>query len=463
MIDNTEIIALLTCLSGILVPVYLMFMHDWHLLSDRNIIKYYSHHQESNAYFNGEMSATQSTLFKLKTLANLPDFTHRYVVLLMLVSVYGSVFYILAALGFDGFFSDGMGVNSAHWTVIDYIIPVTALATLAMVLFGYIMQADNCLFLRQEIQFNLTQSNQALGGEYAEEMQVNRTFRAISVGQIMPGIYMPMAVLLWSLHGAWLFSVWDIVLRAIDDSLSPHVFVLATMRLALAALTAVALFSILQGFFGIYKREPTGGSHHIISICEGKEKWANYMVAAAIFVGFTPMQSIETLAQQLDSQFGISTSFSHDSSHTPLYKLRGISSLHIERLSSLGILDVHQLAYIGEQADVLARRSGIQVEQIKQWANQAQLIIATGNDKNLQAELHRMGINNCSFLARILHQQYIQKTQGNGETYIWHNMTKDEQTLRFLTTSSFIYQDIYTEKQQAKKTDILRDYCTQIN
>ncbi|MDX8377560.1 MAG: DUF4332 domain-containing protein [Mariprofundales bacterium] len=461
MIEHPEVIALISCLFGILLPIYLMFMHDWHLLSDATLIKHYGSRKNSDAYFAGELDTSKATLFKLRALSDLPDFSHRYLLLLMLVSVYGGVFYVLAALGFSGVLSEGMGTNSVLWTMNDYLIPVTSLATLSMVLFGYMMQADNCLFLRQEIQANLNNKH-AINGEYAEEMQVNRTFRAISVGQIMPGIYMPMAVLQWALHGAWLFSVWDIVLRSIDDSLTPHVFFSATMRLALAEIMAVALFAIMQGMFNIYERDANEGNNHIINIRTGKAKWANYLVAAAIFAGFMPMQSMEVLTRQLAKELGY---VSNESSKMPLYELKGMSSLHTERLNGLGILDVHQLAYIDTGIEVLARRSGIAEQQIRQWSNQAQLMLATGNDEKLQNELHLMGINTCSFLARVLHQQYIQTVQNNKTVAVWNNMTTDAQTLRFLATSALIYQDIYTQINQQKsanQTDIMKYYCTQI-
>jgi len=346
----------------------------------------------------------------------LPACFNRYSSLIVLTCVYGGMFYVLLLLYTTGYLDDGRQTNLPNWH--DFLVPTACLSTISILLFGYIMQADNAFYLNSLMQ----EEHKACG----KMDLIYRTFRSISIGQIAPGILYPMSVSLWALHGAWLYNIYNIVIRASNHDLIPRVFFYGTVRTLMALFVSMLIYCVFQAFFKPY--ELTEDKHQP-GLKIANRKNAYILIALAFFSGLFPVQAAMSTWQQIKSSELLGELFS-PSPTLSITHLQGMNAWMADRLFEEGIVDIHQLAMIGDRCYALHQRikNLISQQQLEDWIDQAKLMLFI-NDAHLLASLRSAGIRGKmqmnSLIASEHHDQLAQLIQNM-------NNKKDEQTKRFI-------------------------------
>ncbi len=315
---------------------------------------------------------------KMKVTA-LPACFNRYASLIVLTCVYGGMFYVLLLLYDNGYLDNGQQIGLYEWE--DFFVPTACISTISILLFGYILQADNAFYLRSLM------AKQHQSGDNMD--LIYRTFRSISIGQIAPGIFYPLSVSLWALHGAWLYNIYNIVIRASNQDLIPRVFFYGSVRMMMALFVSVLIYCVFQAFLKPYKPLEHAKEH---GLQVNNSKYAFLLIAVAFFSGLFPMQAAMATWQQLKS----SDFFGEVFSPTPILSLehlQGMNAWMADRLFEEGIVDVHQLATIGERRDLLHSRieNLISSRQFDDWIDQARLMLFV-TDADVLKALRRIGI-----------------------------------------------------------------------
>jgi len=308
--------------------------------------------------------------YKMK-IVDLPAFFNRYCTLIVLTSVYGGMFYVLLILYSQGYLGGGQSLNIFDDS--DFFVPTACISTLSIFLFGYILQADNAFYLS-----SLMANKRAT---LSKKDLVFRTFRSASIGQIAPGILYPLSVSLWALHGAWLYNIYNIVMRASNNDLMPRVFFFGAVRMLMALFVSVLIYCVYQAFFKPYKVSKAGDALELES-----SKAAYILVALAFFSGLFPTQAAEMTWQKIKSSEFLGEVFTPVSVLSMDY-LQGMNAFMRDRLFEEGIVDVHQLAMVGDRRDLLFSRieNLISDQQLDDWIDQAKLMLFVHDADVLQA------------------------------------------------------------------------------
>jgi len=361
-------------LGAVSVPVGMMLANDYRIAR---------HHQTS--------------------ILKLPACFNRYASLIVLTCVYGGIFYVLLLLYANGYLDDGQQGCSVNRHA--FFVPTACISTLSILLFGYILQADNTFYLNSLMQ----EEHQACG----KMDLIYRTFRSISIGQIAPGILYPLSISLWALHGAWLYNIYNIVIRASNHDLIPRVFFYGAVRMLMALFVSVLIYCVFQAFFKAYAPTEDGKSP---GLTIENRKNAYILIALAFFSGLFPVQAAMSTWQQIKSSELLGELFSP----TPTLSighLQGMNAWMADRLFEEGIVDVHQLAMIGgERRKALLRRieNLIPEQQLDDWIDQAGLMLYVNNADLLQS-LRSVGIRGKhqldSLIAPAHHDQLTQLMQ----------------------------------------------------
>lgn len=340
-------------------------------------------------------------------LSELPAAFNRYCSLLVLPAIYGGIFYLLLILYTNGYLDNSQTISLYDWD--DYFVPTACISTLSILLFGYILQADNAFYLKSL----LSKDHAPTGGRDL----ILRTFRSISVGQIAPGILYPLSVSLWALHGAWLYNIYNIVMRASNQDLMPKVFFSGGVRMLLALFVSILVYSLFQSMTRTraYKESEEGGERVLVV---KSRKFAYLLVIVAFFSGVVPMQAAESVWQSVRSTVAGAAPATLSMEH-----LQGMNAFMRDRLFEEGIIDIHQLATIGLRRDLLHSRieNLISEQQLDDWIDQSQLMLFV-NERKLLNTLRSMGIRGKMQLDRLVRtensanfQELFQNEKGTNE------------------------------------------------
>ena len=340
-------------------------------------------------------------------LSELPAAFNRYCSLLVLPAIYGGIFYLLLILYTNGYLDNRQTISLYDWD--DYFVPTACISTLSILLFGYILQADNAFYLKSL----LSKDHAPTGGRDL----ILRTFRSISVGQIAPGILYPLSVSLWALHGAWLYNIYNIVMRASNQDLMPKVFFSGGVRMLLALFVSILVYSLFQSMTRTraYKESEEGGERVLVV---KSRKFAYLLVIVAFFSGVVPMQAAESVWQSVRSTVAGAAPATLSMEH-----LQGMNAFMRDRLFEEGIIDIHQLATIGLRRDLLHSRieNLISEQQLDDWIDQSQLMLFV-NERKLLNTLRGMGIRGKMQLDRLVRtensanfQELFQNEKGTNE------------------------------------------------
>jgi len=322
-------------------------------------------------------------------LTELPALFNRYCTLIVLAGVYGGTFYVLVILYVNGYLDSGQSLNL--YDMHDFFVPTACISTVSILLFGYIMQADNAFYLNA-----LMAGKKAAGGK---RDLICRTFRSISMGQIAPGIVYPLSVSLWALHGAWLYNIYTIVMRSSNQDLMPRVLFIGAVRMILALFIGVLIYCLFQAFFKPYATSGVGDDKALVI---QNEKAAYFLVACAFFSGLFPLQAAQAAWQKAKSSELIGEIFS-PAPTLSMEHLQGMNAFMRDRLFEEGVVDVHQLATLGKRRDLLYSRiqNLISEEQLDDWTDQASLMLFIHDSDLLQA-LRSAGIRKQSQLDDVM-------------------------------------------------------------
>jgi len=304
---------------------------------------------------------------------------NRYSTLIVLTAIYDGTFYLLLYLYTSGYLDNGQSLNlyDRH----DFFVPTACISTLSMLLFGYILQADNCFYLNA-----LMKESDPLSGK---RDLIYRTFRSLSIGQIAPGILYPLSVSLWALQGAWLYNIYSIVMRAGNQDLMPRVFFSGAIRMIMALFVSILIYCVFQALFKPYAVTNDDNDRALV-VDNGKAVY--FLVALAFFSGVFPMQAAQATWQTIKSSEFVGEVFT-PSSTLSMEHVQGMNALMRDRLFEEGIVDIHQLATIGKRRDLLYSRieNLVSKEQLNDWIDQAGLMLFVA-DGNLLQSLRSAGI-----------------------------------------------------------------------
>jgi len=331
-------------------------------------------------------------------LTELPSLFNRYCSLIVLAGVYGGTFYLLVILYVNGYLDNGQSVNL--YDMHDFFVPTACISTVSILLFGYIMQADNAFYLNA-----LMTGKKRAGGK---RDLICRTFRSISMGQIAPGIVYPLSVSLWVLHGAWLYNIYTIVMRASNQDLMPRVLFIGAVRMILALFIGVLIYCLFQAFFKPYAVSGEGDNKTLVI---QNEKAAYILVACAFFAGLFPMQAAEAAWQKVKSSELMGQMFSAVPTLS-MEHLQGMNAFMRDRLFEEGVVDIHQIAMLGKRHDLLYSRiqNLISEEQLDDWVDQARLMLFIHDSDLLQA-LRGAGIRGKVQLDVLIKSENIEQLQ----------------------------------------------------
>ncbi|WP_167631637.1 hypothetical protein [Mariprofundus ferrooxydans] len=367
------------------VPVAMMLAHDYRVAGEHGL-----------------------SIFRL------PACFNRYCTLIALTSTYGGIFYVLLFLFTNGYLDNGQSLNlyDKH----DFFMPTVCISTITMLLFGYILQADNAFYLSSLMHESAPAS--------VKRDLILRTFRAISIGKIAPGILFPLSIPLWALHGAWLYNIYNIVMRASNQDLMPRVFFFGAVRMIMALFVSVLVYCVVQAFLKPYR---TGDDGETLVVQNSKA--AYILVAIAFFAGLFPMQAAQATWQRVKSSGFMGELFSPSTTLSIEY-LQGMNAFMRDRLFEEGIVDVHQLATIGNRRDLLYSRieNLISKEQLSDWIDQAQLMLFI-SDRDLLQALRSAGIRGKQQLDELLRPENSERLQ---QLEVSLTGEKDAKVKRFL-------------------------------
>ncbi|OIO71036.1 MAG: hypothetical protein AUJ57_07560 [Zetaproteobacteria bacterium CG1_02_53_45] len=352
-----EILVFLAALS---VPLTMMFVHDFRIARQAGVGVF-----ELPAWFN------------------------RYCTLLVLTTVYGGIYYVLLMLYMHGYLDNNQSVNLYGRD--DFFVPTACISTLSILLFGYILQADNAFYLAS-LRSGADQT-------VARRDLIFRTFRSVSIGQIAPGIFYPLSVSLWALHGAWLYNIYNIVMRASNQDLMPRVFFSGAVRMIAVLFASVLIYAVYQAMFKPYRESDGANSEALVVENRGA---ASMLVALALLTGFFPIQAVEITWQKLKSSEVMGAVFTPEATLSMSY-IQGMNSFMRERLFEEGVVDIHQLATLGKRRDLLHSRiqNLVSDEQLNDWVDQAKLLLLIQQPELLLA-LRSMGVRGLKQLDQLV-------------------------------------------------------------
>jgi hypothetical protein len=175
----------------------------------------------------------------------------------------------------------------------------------------------------------------------------------------------PIIVVQWGFLGGLVYTSISLLNRFLRNDLVPRVYFNASFRLILSAVVAIAIYFMYLVIEGSLSTEPPP---QILLLC--------------FLAGVAPVQFLIHFADTQLSKLHGGWKRKATAGNRPTTQLEGIDSVTAERLSEEGIDCIQQMALC--HYDELASKTNFSSDIIKDWKNQAILIILTG-DKHINS------------------------------------------------------------------------------
>ena len=258
--------------------------------------------------------------------------------------------------------------------LVEDILPISALFSMFSLVLGLVFFNDS---------YSLIMSEGAVGPSFA--------IGIIKIG----GVYIPTAIFIWALGGAWIYILQDFIRRNRDEYFPTRAIISSCFRVAFSLATALLLFLLFQvSEKPVYSFEPASSDfayaekqHRIYNVNSKPENvktgsaleyysvldypsgpgWVYLLAGLCFFSGMYPRRVQKQVWIVFSTHFSLSLPRGAN-----LNLIQGITLDDEERLSEEGYESVQRIATADYK--VISEQTQFPAETVKDWIAQAKLI-----------------------------------------------------------------------------------------